>query len=145
MQRKKNVLVIASDYYKEISDNLLKETITELSDNNLQYTVEIVTGVFEIPSIITFAKNKFDGYIALGCVIRGETSHYEYVCNESARALMNLSLEGLALGYGILTCENYEQALARSISSKNVIGKGLVATRACINQIDLKRKYTYES
>ena len=52
MQRKKNVLVIASDYYKEISDNLLKETITELSDNNLQYTVEIVTGVFEIPSII---------------------------------------------------------------------------------------------
>ena len=68
MQRKKNVLVIASDYYKEISDNLLKETIIELSDNNLQYTVEIVTGVFEIPSIITFAKNKFDGYIVLGCV-----------------------------------------------------------------------------
>ena len=90
MQRKKNVLVIASDYYKEISDNLLKETITELSDNNLQYTVEIVTGVFEIPSIITFAKNKFDGYIALGCVIRGETSHYDYVCQESARALMSL-------------------------------------------------------
>ena len=145
MQRKKNVLVIASDYYKEISDNLLKETITELSDNNLQYTVEIVTGVFEIPSIITFAKNKFDGYIALGCVIRGETSHYDYVCQESARALMNLSLEGLALGYGILTCENYEQALVRSTTNKNIIGKGIVATKACINQIELKRKYTYES
>ena len=145
MQRKKNVLVIASDYYKEISDNLLKETITELSDNNLQYTIEIVTGVFEIPSIITFAKNKFDGYIALGCVIRGETSHYDYVCQESARALMSLSLEGLALGYGILTCENYEQALVRSTSSKNIIGKGKVATKACINQIELKRKYTYES
>ena len=145
MERKKNILVIASDYYKEISSNLLKETTNELTYNNLLFTIETVTGVFEIPSIITFAKNKFDGYIALGCVIRGETSHYEYVCNESARALMNLSLEGLALGYGILTCENYEQALARSISSKNVIGKGLVATRACINQIDLKRKYTYES
>ena len=145
MERKKNILVIVSDYYKEISSNLLKETTNELVYNNLQFTTEKVTGVFEIPSIITFAKNKFDGYIALGCVIRGETSHYEYVCNESARALMNLSLEGLALGYGILTCENYEQALARSISSKNVIGKGLVATRACINQIDLKRKYTYES
>ena len=145
MERKKNILVIVSDYYKEISSNLLKETTNELVYNNLQFTTEKVTGVFEIPSIITFAKNKFDGYIALGCVIRGETSHYDYVCNESARALMNLSLEGLALGYGILTCENYEQALARSISSKNVIGKGLVATRACINQIDLKRKYTYES
>ena len=145
MERKKNILVIVSDYYKEISSNLLKETTNELVYNNLQFTTEKVTGVFEIPSIITFAKNKFDGYIALGCVIRGETSHYEYVCNESARALMNLSPEGLALGYGILTCENYEQALARSISSKNVIGKGLVATRACINQIDLKRKYTYES
>ena len=145
MERKKNILVIVSDYYKEISSNLLKETTNELKYNNLLFIIERVTGVFEIPSIITFAKNKFDGYIALGCVIRGETSHYDYVCNESARALMNLSLEGLALGYGILTCENYEQALARSISSKNIIGKGLVATRACINQIDLKRKYTYES
>ncbi len=145
MERKKNILVIVSDYYKEISSNLLKETTNELTYNNLLFTIETVTGVFEIPSIITFAKNKFDGYIALGCVIRGETSHYDYVCNESARALMNLSLEGLALGYGILTCENYEQALARSVSSKNMIGKGLVATRACINQIDLKRKYTYES
>ena len=145
MERKKNILVIVSDYYKEISSNLLKETTNELTYNNLLFTIETVTGVFEIPSIITFAKNKFDGYIALGCVIRGETSHYEYVCNESARALMNLSLEGLALGYGILTCENYEQALERSISSKNMVGKGLVATRACINQIGLKRKYTYES
>ena len=145
MQRKKNILVIVSDYYKEISNNLLKETTNELADNNLHFTIETVTGVFEIPSIITFAKNKFDGYIALGCVIRGETSHYDYVCQESARALMNLSLEGLALGYGILTCENYEQALSRSISEKNMIGKGKVAAKACINQIELKRKYTYES
>ena len=145
MQRKNNILIIVSNYYEEISNNLLKETLNEFANNNFNYTVETVTGVFEIPSIITFAKNKFDGYVALGCVIRGETSHYDYVCEESARALMNLSLEGLALGYGILTCENYEQALERSISSKNMVGKGLVATRACINQIGLKRKYTYES
>ena len=145
MERKKNILVIVSNYYNEISDNLLKETMKELEDNNLLFTIETVTGVFEIPSIITFAKNKFDGYIVLGCVIRGETSHYDYVCQESARALMSLSLEGLALGYGILTCENYEQALVRSTSSKKVIGKGIVATKACLNQIELKRKYTYES
>ena len=145
MQRKKSILVIVSDYYKEISNFLLKETINELKDNNFNFTIETVTGVFEIPSIITFAKNKFDGYIALGCVIRGETSHYDYVCEESARALMNLSLEGLALGYGILTCENYEQALIRATTTKNFTGKGIVAARACINQIHLKRKYTYES
>ena len=141
----KNVCIVVSDYYKEISDNLLKETINQLKENDFNFIIETVTGVFEIPSIITFAKNKFDGYIALGCVIRGETSHYDYVCEESARALMNLSLEGLALGYGILTCENYEQALIRSITKKSMTGKGIVAARACINQIELKRKYTYES
>ena len=117
----------------------------EISAQNFLYTVETVTGVFEIPSIITFAKNKFDGYVTLGCVIRGETTHYDYVCNESARALMQLSLEGLALGYGILTCENYDQALTRSFSSDNMLGKGRVAAKACINQIELRRKYTYES
>ena len=143
--QKINILVIVSNYYKEISNNLLKETSTEIENNNLNYNVETVTGVFEIPSIITFAKNKFDGYIALGCVIRGETSHYDYVCEESARALMSLSLEGLAIGYGILTCENYDQAFTRSISNKNIIGKGIIASRACINQIKLKRKYTYDS
>ena len=143
--KKKNILIIVSDYYEEISNNLLRETINELNYNEFIYTTETVTGVFEIPSIISFAKYKFDGYVALGCVIRGETSHYDYVCEESARALMNLSLDGLALGYGILTCENYEQALARSLSNNDMIGKGTVAAKACINQIKLKRKYTYES
>ena len=145
MQKKNNVLIIASNYYQKIYDNLLKEASNEILVNNFLCEVETVTGVFEIPSIITFAKNKFDGYIALGCVIRGETTHYDYVCQESARALMNLSLEGLALGYGIITTENYNQALARSITGENIEGKGKVAARACINQIKLKRKYTYES
>ena len=145
MLKKKNILIIASNYYRDIYENLIKESTDEISSQNILYEIETVTGVFEIPSIISFAKNKFDGYIVLGCVIRGETSHYDYVCQESARALMSLSLEGLALGYGILTCENYEQALVRSTSSKKIIGKGMVATKACINQIELKRKYTYES
>ena len=145
MQKKKHILIIASNYYQKIYDNLLKESIAEISTQSFLYTLETVTGVFEIPSIITFAKNKFDGYIALGCVIRGETTHYDYVCQESARALMQLSLEGLAIGYGILTCENYDQATTRSISNENAIGKGRVAAKACINQIELRRKYTYES
>ena len=114
-----------------------------LEKHNFLCNLETVTGVFEIPSIITLCKYKFDGYIALGCVIRGETTHYEYVCSESARALMNISLEGFAIGYGILTVENYEQALVRSktIANKSV-GKGKVAALACINQLRLKAKYT---
>tara|TARA_Y100000385_G_C12913929_1_gene559527 strand:- start:228 stop:668 length:441 start_codon:yes stop_codon:yes gene_type:complete len=143
MDRKKNILIIVSNYYEEISDNLIEETKKIIEENNILYQIEIVTGVFEIPSIISFSKHKFDGYVALGCVIRGETSHYDYVCSESARALMNLSLDGFAIGYGILTVENYEQAMIRSKTVANKgLGKGKVAALACINQINLKTKYT---
>ena len=143
MDRKKNILIIVSNYYEEISDNLIQETKKVIEENNILYQLEIVTGVFEIPSIISFSKHKFDGYVALGCVIRGETSHYDYVCSESARALMDLSLDGLAIGYGIITVESYEQAIIRSKTVANKgIGKGKVAALACINQINLKIKYT---
>ena len=143
MNRKKNILIIVSNYYQDISDNLIEETKKVIEENNILYQIEIVTGVFEIPSIISFSKHKFDGYVALGCVIRGETSHYDYVCSESARALMNLSLDGIAVGYGILTVENYEQAMIRSKTVANKsLGKGKVAALACINQINLKIKYT---
>ena len=101
MNRKKNILIVGSNYYQDIYDNLVEEAIDIIKKNNILYQIETVTGVFEIPSIVTFSKHKFDGYITLGCVIRGETSHYDYVCTESARALMNLSLEGIAIGYGI--------------------------------------------
>ena len=143
MDRKKNILIIVSNYYEEISDNLIEETKKVIEENNILYQIEIVTGVFEIPSIISFSKHKFDGYVALGCVIRGETSHYDYVCSESARALMDLSIDGFAIGYGILTVENYEQAMVRSMTVSNKgLGKGKVAALACINQINLKIKYT---
>lgn len=143
MNKKKNILIVGSNYYQEIFDILLSETKEEIENHNLLCQTETVTGVFEIPSIITFCKYKFDGYIALGCVIRGETSHYDYVCSESARALMNISLEGFAIGYGILTVENYDQALIRAKTAANKsIGKGRVAARACINQMKLKTKYT---
>jgi 6,7-dimethyl-8-ribityllumazine synthase len=143
MDRKKNILIIVSNYYEEISDNLVEETKKVIEENNILYQIEIVTGVFEIPSIISFSKHKFDGYVALGCVIRGETSHYDYVCSESARALMDLSIDGFAIGYGILTVENYEQAMVRSMTVSNkCLGKGKVAALACINQINLKIKYT---
>ncbi len=145
MNRKKNILIVSSNYYKEISDELEEEAKKTITDNNMNFELENVTGVFEIPAIIAFSKNNFDGYISLGCVIRGETSHYDYVCNESARALMNFTLEGIAIGYGILTVENYNQAKIRAKSVGNKYGKGRVAALACINQIKLKLKYTYGS
>ena len=82
---------------------------------------------------------KYDGFLALGCVIRGETSHYDYVCSENARALMNISLEGVAIGYGILTCENKEQAIIRS--KPDGLNKGQAAALACISMINTLAKF----
>ena len=131
MQRKNNILIIVSNYYEEISNNLLKETLNEFANNNFNYTVETVTGVFEIPSIITFAKNKFDGYVALGCVIRGETYHFDLIANECARKIIDISNASLKpIGFGVLTCDNLRQAIVRSdVRKKN---KGKEAANACI-------------
>ena len=106
MNKKKNILIVGSNYYQEIFQNLVDETREEVEKHNLFCHLETVTGVFEIPSIITFCKYKFDGYIALGCVIRGETTHYEIVSTESSRGLTNLGLEKICIGNAILTVEN---------------------------------------
>jgi 6,7-dimethyl-8-ribityllumazine synthase len=81
----------------------------------------------------------YDAYVGLGCVIRGETSHYDYVCGESARGLMDLSLKGVCLGYGILTVENIRQARVRAhVDQKN---KGKDAAEAALSMLALKRKF----
>ena len=83
---------------------------------------------------------RFDGYIALGCVIRGQTSHYDYVCGESARGLQDLALQhALAIGYGILTVENRDQAMARAKRSEQ--DRGGHAARACLRMLELKRHF----
>ena len=107
----------------------------------MRYTVP---GAFEIPAAIRFAhfgqKAAYDGYVALGCVIRGETSHYDYVCGESARGLQSLALEhGLAIGYGILTVEDREQAWVRAAVTKK--NKGADAARACLAMMTLRREF----
>tara|TARA_B100000686_G_scaffold299552_1_gene333414 strand:+ start:4289 stop:4711 length:423 start_codon:yes stop_codon:yes gene_type:complete len=132
-----NILIVSSRFYEEISKDLEKEAVEVLVNNNYQYDIISVPGAFEVPSVISQASksNKYKGYIALGCVIRGETSHYDYVCNESARALMNLSLEGVPIGYGILTCETKEQAIIRS--KPNGLNKGKAAALACIGIVDI--------
>ena len=138
---KKNcILIITSRFYPEISSSLESEAVNLIKEEGYDYNLIDVPGAFEIPAAIAYAakSSKYIGYIALGCVIRGETSHYDYVCNESARALMQLSIDGLSIGYGILTCENREQAIVRA--SPDGLNKGKAATLACLRMIELKKE-----
>lgn len=135
------VLIVEAPYYPQIADELAKGTIAALEAAGAQYERLEVPGALEIPIAIAMASetHSYDGYIALGCVVRGETSHYDIVAGESARALMDLGTErGLAIGNGILTVDTGDQAMARArVSEKN---KGGDAARACLNLISIRQK-----
>ena len=128
---KKKVLIVISNYYEEIAKNLLKGSITELKLKNINYDILFAPGCFEIPLLISKNIKKYKGFIALGCIIRGETYHFELIANECARKISDISNEYLKpIGFGILTCENIKQAKIRSdIKKKN---KGKEAANACI-------------
>jgi 6,7-dimethyl-8-ribityllumazine synthase len=144
-----HVMIIESRFYEDISDELARGAIGVLEDAGVTYERFAVPGTFEIPAAVRMsiksrefnpARQRFDGYVALGCVIRGDTSHYDYVCSESARGLQNLALEYvLAIGYGILTCENRKQAEERASVAK--LNKGGVAAQACLEMIEFKRHF----
>jgi len=144
-----HVLIVEARFYPDIADELLKGAVQALEAAGATHERLSVPGAFEIPAAIAMAlesqrtrpsASAFDGFLALGCVIRGETTHYDYVCGESARALMDLACrEKIALGYGILTVENGKQAWARAgVSDKN---KGGDAARACLAMIALRRRF----
>ena len=141
------ILVVESRFYDAISDALLEGASDALKAFGAEFDVVTVPGAFELPAAIAFAEDaghgaagvRYDGYIALGCVIRGETTHYDYVCGESARGLMNLAVERrLAIGYGVLTVEDEAQAWARARVSEG--DKGGFAARTCLDMITLKRQ-----
>jgi 6,7-dimethyl-8-ribityllumazine synthase len=99
-----------------------------------------VPGAFEIPGAIALAAGRYDGFVALGCVIRGETTHYDYVCGESARGLMDLSVhKKVAIGYGIVTVNNVDQAWARAATDRG--DKGGDAAHACLAMVALGRRW----
>lgn len=136
-----HILMVSAEFYPEISEELKAGAKAELKKAKATYDLVVVPGAFEIPAVIGYAiaGKKYDGYIALGCVIRGETTHYDYVCGESARGLMELSIEkNAAIGYGILTVENMKQAKARAKVNKG--NKGKDAAQACLRLIELKKK-----
>lgn len=142
MTETSRILIVAGDFYTDIADALIDGATIALETCDID--VMRVPGAFEIPGVIAMAARSdapYDGYIGLGCVIRGETSHYDYVCSESARGLMELSLEGHVIGNGILTVENREQALVRAIK-KN---KGRDAAQACLAMIAAKKRFLGES
>ncbi|MDH5771721.1 MAG: 6,7-dimethyl-8-ribityllumazine synthase [Rhodospirillaceae bacterium] len=134
------VLVVQARFYEQIADELVSGASKALKSARVDFDVMEVPGAFEIPGAISIAAESgiYDGFVALGCVIRGETTHYDYVAGESARALMDLSLEGVALGNGILTVENSEQAMVRAqVDKKN---KGADAANACLRMIEVRNQ-----
>ena len=146
-----HILAVEGRYYHHISDALLLGAEMALRELGATWEVVTVPGALEIPQVLSaahgaglFAKEApeaFHGCVALGCVIRGETSHYDIVANESARALLAFSmLHGIPVGNGILTVENETQALARaSVSGKN---KGREAAEACLEVLRAKRDFS---
>ena len=134
----KKILIVVSDYYEKVASGLIKGA-TEYFDEKdeflvrdilFKYEIKKAPGAFEIPFLINKFKDSYDGFLALGCVIRGETYHFEIISNEVTRKIMDLSIDiGKPIGFGILTCENLEQALERSNSDKK--NKGAEAARAC--------------
>lgn len=139
-----NILVVTSRYYAEVMTEYEAGIVEALEAAGAQHTFLEVPGAFETPGAIAMAAeaDEYDGYVALGCVIRGETSHYDLICGEVARGLMNLSLSGVPVGFGVLTCENVEQAKARaSRSGKN---KGAEVVAAVLRMAELNRLYMDE-
>jgi 6,7-dimethyl-8-ribityllumazine synthase len=141
------ILVVEARYYGAISDALLEGAGDALRAYGAEFDVVTVPGAFELPAAIALADEgghrpagvRYDGFVALGCVIRGETTHYDYVCGESARGLMDLSInKGLAIGYGVLTVEDEAQAWARARISEG--DKGGFAARTCLDMIGLRRR-----
>ena len=135
------LLIVVAPYYKDIADNLLQGATQQIADVGGTFEMAEVPGALEIPTAIGIAERlqKFDGYVALGCVIRGETTHYETVCNDSSRAITLLGLQGLCIGNGILTVENRAQAEVRA--DPGAQNKGGGAAAAALHLVALGRKW----
>ena len=132
----KKILIVNSNYYKEISKNLLFTAKKELKINKFKISVINVSGVFEIPITILKNINKFNGFLALGCVIKGKTPHFDFICKTTFYGIMKITLDyKKPIGNGIITCLNKKQALERSSLSitSSKINKGIESSKAVIS------------
>lgn len=145
-----HLLIVEARFYQAIADAQLRGAMAAIEAAGASWERITVPGALEIPTAIRIAEQgsqsranrvrRIDGYVALGCVIRGETSHFDYVCGESARGLMDLGVSlGLAIGNGILTVENEEQAWARALPDE--MNKGGGAAEAALALIELRKRF----
>lgn len=144
MSKAPHILIVEGRFYADISDALADGAVDALAKAGASHDRLEVPGALEIPAAISFAiqsaQTAYDGFLALGCVIRGETTHYDYVCAESARGLMELTLtRNAAIGNGILTVENGDQAWARADKARK--NKGGAVAEACLRMIDIKARF----
>ena len=125
------ILIVSANYYKQISKKLQLGASKILKENVYEYERINAQGCFEIPYLIKKNIHNFKGFISLGCIIKGDTYHFEVIANETSRKIMDLSVEfNVPIGFGILTCYDLEQAIIRSdVNQKN---KGQEAALACI-------------
>ena len=145
--KKPHLLIVEARFYDDMADALLDGAKSALDAAQATYDVVTVMGALEIPAAITFALigeeeggTKYDGFVALGMIIRGETYHFDIVANESARALMDLSVDAaIAIGNGILTVDTDAQAWARA--KKSELEKGGFAAKAALKMIALKKHF----
>ena len=148
MNRAPHLLLVEAPYYAHLAAMLREGAERAVAASGATCEIVSVPGAFEIPAAIALAARtteRFDGFVALGVVIRGETTHYDHICTETARSLQDLLVrDGLAVGYGILTVENEAQALLRAAPAEHTKGgrdKGGEATRACLALVALKRRF----
>lgn len=136
-----HLLIVRAPYYRTVVDGLTDGATRLLRDAGATFETLDVAGAFELPQVIRIAlrgTRRYDGFVALGCIIRGETDHYEFICRASMEGLMNVSLQfGIALGTGLLTCDTPAQADARSGDRFN---KGAEAASAALLQINAARR-----
>jgi 6,7-dimethyl-8-ribityllumazine synthase len=138
-QLRAHILILEARFYGELCDELCRGAIAAIERAGATWERMAVPGALEIPGAIALAHETglYHGYVALGCVLRGETTHYDVVSNESARGIMDLTLEGLCIGNGILTCENEAQAWARA--KVDDMDKGGGAADAALSMIRFSR------
>ena len=133
------ILIVEARFYDHLNDLLLEGARAAIEAAGHSHETVIVPGALEIPGAVALAAERYDGFVALGVVIRGETYHFEIVAGESARGLMALSMDGLAIGNGILTVENEAQALARARPTEK--DKGGEAAKAALAMLALRERF----
>jgi 6,7-dimethyl-8-ribityllumazine synthase len=134
-----NILIVEARFYEHLNDMLIEGARAAIEAAGYTHETLTVPGALEVPGAIALAADHYDAFVAIGVVIRGETYHFEIVAGESARALMAMTLDGVAVGNGILTTENEAQAIVRADRTQK--DKGGEAARAAIRMMELGRKF----